>query len=403
MFNLHLTAEQIEFRDTLRSFATNEIRPAAIHPDRLEPFEKPLMRGLLDQASELGLRALTLSEDAGGVGADTLTTCIVLEELATGDVDIATTLGQTALLGGLLFDTWTTADQRERFLPRFVDDATFHLACVADDADAQTGWCYHEDRREAPGARPTAVGQGGDWVIEGSVSQVVNAPIAELLIVPVRKDADDGMAALLVPRGAPGLEIHEAEIRWHHGSAATVEFNSCKIPNDNLLGWDGDGSDGGGDYAVRGAVQRAAVNLGVGRSAYEAALDYTKIRRQGGRDIVEHQAIGKMIADMAVKLELCRTMIWKAAWVADHPEFVADPGVADLPLHTVASVFTAETVHQVTLLAAECFGAMAVMRDMPMQKYVDDGLVFLHSDTNDIATRLRIAEAAVAYRRSTAA
>ena len=110
-----------------------------------------------------------------------------------------------------------------------------------------------------------------------------------------------------------------------------------------------------------------------------------------------------MIADMAVKLELCRTMIWKAAWAADHPEFVADPGVPDLPLHTVASVFTAETVHQVTLLAAECFGAMAVMRDMPMQKYVDDGLVFLHSDTNDIATRLRIAEAAVGYRRSTAA
>ena len=96
-------------------------------------------------------------------------------------------------------------------------------------------------------------------------------------------------------------------------------------------------------------------------------------------------------------------MIWKAAWVADHPEAVADHSVSDLPLHTIASVFTAETIHEVTITAAECFGAMAVMRDMPMQKYVDDGFKFLHSDTIDGATRLRIADAVVEYQRSRAA
>ena len=95
MFNLHLTAEQIEFRDTVRSFAMNEIRPLAIHPERLESFDKPLLRVLLDEASELGLRTLTLSEESGGVGADTMPSCIVFEELAAGDVDIAIMLGQT--------------------------------------------------------------------------------------------------------------------------------------------------------------------------------------------------------------------------------------------------------------------------------------------------------------------
>ncbi len=256
---------------------------------------------------------------------------------------------------------------------------------------------------------PVAVKQGGDWVIDGSVSHVANAPIAQLLIVPVRYDSES-LGALLVPRDAPGLSVQgaieavgETEFHWHHGCAAKVEFDSCTLPAENWLGGEGESPVGGSDYAVGNVLLRAAVNLGVGRAAFDAAVDYAKVRRQGGRDIVEHQAIGKMIADMAVKLELGRTMIWKAAWVADHPEAVADHSVSDLPLHTIASVFTAETIHEVTITAAECFGAMAVMRDMPMQKYVDDGFKFLHSDTIDGATRLRIADAVVEYQRSRAA
>src|SRR6185295_15470092 len=95
MYNLNLTAEQLEFRDTLRDFVQNEVKPAAIHPDRLQPFEKPLLTAALDDASRMGLRTLALSEAAGGAGADLLTSCIVLEELAAGDVDVAAALGLT--------------------------------------------------------------------------------------------------------------------------------------------------------------------------------------------------------------------------------------------------------------------------------------------------------------------
>ncbi|MDH5750107.1 MAG: acyl-CoA dehydrogenase family protein [Rhodospirillales bacterium] len=414
MYSLHLTAEQIEFRDTVRSFAENEIKPSAILPDRLEPFEKPLMKDLLDATSQLGLRTLTLSEDAGGVGADTLTSCIVLEELAAGDIDIAVVLGQTALLGHLLFDKWMTADQREEFLPRFVDSDTFHLGYAGRDVGALTGWSYHHDLYDEPGNEPVAVKQGDDWVIDGSVSFVANAPIAELFVVQVRTDpkksGPDGLSALLVPRDTPGLTIHEppkaigeTDVRWHHGCVSGVSFSKCKVPAGNMLGGEGKAPVAGTDYTVRNALQRAAINLGLGRAALDAAVEYTKIRRQGGRMIVGHQAIGQKIADMAIKLEVARTMIWKAAWVADHPEAVADHSVSELPLHIVAGTFTADVVHEVALEAAECFGAMAVMRDMPLQKYVTDGFMFLHSEMNDIATKLQIAESVVDYQRSQAA
>ena len=120
MFNLQLTADQIQFRDTIRSFVKNEIKPLATSPQRLEPFSKPLLRDCMDKASELGLRTILLSDEKGGIGADLMTACIVLEELAAGDVDVAMTIGETALIGNLLFDYWTVKDQEELFLERLL-------------------------------------------------------------------------------------------------------------------------------------------------------------------------------------------------------------------------------------------------------------------------------------------
>ena len=414
MFNLHLTAEQIEFRDTVRSFAMNEIRPVAIHPERLESFDKPLLRVLLDKASELGLRTLTLSEESGGVGADTMTSCIVFEELAAGDVDIAIMLGQTSLLGDLLFDSWMENDQKVSFLPQFIEDETFHLSCAGGIPEILNSWCYHGNLHEKPKAELTAVREGNEWIIDGSVSYVANAPIAELFIVMAETGSNgtgaDGTIGLLVSRNTPGFTINasknavgESDINWRHGCGTGVEFNSCKVPLENQICKLENTLVIGEHYSRQISLQTAAINLGLGRASFDAAVEYTKIRRQGGRNIVEHQAIGKKIADMAIKLELASTIIWKAAWVADHPEVVADRSVSDLPQHTIASIFTAEAVHEVTLIAAECFGAMGVMRDMPVQKYVNDGFMFLHSDINDITTRLPIAEKVVNYRRSKAA
>jgi len=220
----------------------------------------------------------------------------------------------------------------------------------------------------------------------------------------------DGTIGLLVSRNTPGFTINasknavgESDINWRHGCGTGVEFNSCKVPLENQICKHENTLVIGEHYSRQISLQTAAINLGLGRAAFDAAVEYAKIRRQGGRNIVEHQAIGKKIADMAIKLELASTIIWKAAWVADHPEVVADRSVSDLPQHTIASIFTAEAVHEVTLIAAECFGAMGVMRDMPVQKYVNDGFMFLHSDINDITTRLPIAEKVVNYRRSKAA
>jgi alkylation response protein AidB-like acyl-CoA dehydrogenase len=421
LFNLHLSAEQLEFRDTVRDFVQREVKPVALHPGRLEPFEKPLLLDLLDEASRMGLRTLSLSEAAGGAGADTLTACIVLEELAAGDVDLAVVLGMTSLLGETLFDTCTSPTQRSRFLPAFLEDRRHHIAFAAHDYSAMRAWHYHRAYDDEQGVEPRGTKQAnGDWIIEGTMPFVPNAPVAQLFVVQVRTEPEktgvNGVSTLLVPRDTPGLVINDAAhrgaanvlddeqgIRWHHGTGTAVEFRRCRVPADQMLAGEGQSSFPDGRYVARTTTQLAAINLGVGRAAHEAAIDYATMRVQGGRPIIQHQAIGAILAGIAIKLEVARNMIWKAAWAADHPEAVSDRSLSDLPLHTIARTYTAEAMHEATLDAAECFGAMGVMRDMPMQKYVHDALVLLHSPDNDSATKLQIAEALAGYKRAAAA
>jgi alkylation response protein AidB-like acyl-CoA dehydrogenase len=402
MYDLHLTPEQLEFRDTVRDFVENEVKPAALNPRRLEPFDKPLLANLVEKASQMGLRTLCLSEEAGGAGADTLTACIVMEELGAGDVDLAAVLAHTCTLGHALFDHLMTPEQRSRFLPDFVKDDGYHLAHAESDPAAGLGWSYHRPPAES-GAMPVAAKQGADWVINGSLPFVANATVAKLFAVQAQTGAS-ARITLLVPRATAGVTVREPlkavgeAIRWHHGAGAGMAFKDCRVPAGHALRETGKGA-----ALAHGALQLAAVNLGLGRAAFDAAVDYSKIRRQGGRNIIEHQAIGTKLADCAIKLELARNMIWKAAWTLDHPDAVADRSVSDLPLHVIARVYTAQAVNEVALLAAECFGAMGVMRDMPLQKYVHDSMVFAHSEETDGAAKLAVAEAIARYQRPAAA
>jgi alkylation response protein AidB-like acyl-CoA dehydrogenase len=416
MFDLTLTPEQIEMRDMLHDFAEREMKAAAIHPDRLQPFEKPVMTDLLTKAAQLGMRTLTLSEEAGGAGADNLTTCIVLEELASGEVDVATILGTTAALGRTLFDGLMNAEQKAKHLKAFTEDDNYHLAFAGTTAEAGIGWTYHGNAYDEGVVLPAAVKQGSDWVINGRVEAVSNAPLAKLFAVQVRTGAGSkgtaGLSTFLIPRETAGFKVLDtikafggpgnSMTRWHHGTAAAIELKDCRISAENLLGKEGACPFADGKLLARNSVAMAAVALGVGRASYDAAVDYSKMRRQGGRNIMEHQAIGTKIADCCIKLELSRNMIWKAAWALDHPEAVSGRSLSELPLHVIARVSTAEAVHEVTLLAAECFGAMGVMRDMPLQKYVNDGFIIAHSEDTDGAAKLQIAESVAGYVRKAA-
>ena len=402
MYELTLTPEQIEFRDTVRDFVTREIKPVATNATRLQRLRPPFPADLLALTEPLGLRLLMLPTGAdvetAGAGADTLTACIVLEELAAGDVDVAMAVLHTALLAPWLFGEAMNVEQRTRFLPDYVNggSSACHLAYAGRAPDGP-GWQYHRQRVGAQATRVKAAQQDGHWVLSGDAGFAANADVAGLIVVEA--GSSQGAITLLVPRDTPGFTVREVAessdsvVKWHHGAGAYVSFKQCSVPSDHRLQYTSDIRP----WLRRGVALRAAVNLGLGRAAFEAAIDYAKLRVQGARPIIQHQAIGAKLADIAVHLEAARNLIWKAAWSLDHPEADAQNGYTGMPLETAARVFTAEAVRAATENAAECFGAMGVMLDMPLQKYVHDAVIFLHSGVSDTVEKFEIAEAVAGF------
>lgn len=392
MYSLHLSAEQLQFRDMIREFVTQEVKPVAIESKRLEPFEQPLLTALLQKASSMGLRTMTLSEDNGGVDADALTSCLVAEELAVGDPDIAAVLGETSALARILFGGMMSPAQIERFLPAFISDDDLHLAFADREAETDTriGVAYHQKR--AAGAVATKAVRGSDgWVINGVKTGVVNAPVGKLFIVAAQAEVDgkSGLHLFAVPADAPGVTVRalpQAK-RPHHGTAGDVTFKDCRVPADNLLKGSGELID-----AARRRVHDMAINIGIGRAAYEAALEYAGIRVQGGKRIIEHQATATRLADIAISLDVARNAVWRAAYASDNAEAVSDRSLPDLPLAAMARVFASTAVYRAAKDAAELFGAMGVMRDMPMQKYIHDAFICLRSGDGNADAKLRIAE-----------
>lgn len=404
MFSLKLTPEQIEIRRTVRQFAEKEIKPVALALDREEDFNRRFPWKVLEKADKIGLRTLALSEDNGGGGADALTDCIIAEELAVADVGVAATLNHTSDLARLFFDHYMTDAQRQRHLSNFLQDPRFHLAIAGHEPDTDLGWNYHSPVVEGTGYRTSAVKDGSDWIINGTKNFITNAPIAKLILVQVqtgpRRGGTSGVRMIFVDRDTPGLSINEHDkVGRRLGSNGELFFDNCRVPDANVV------DDSKGPLVQNMTQGRArprfqALNLGIGRAAYEAAVDYARIRVQGGRPIIAHQAVAMRLADMAIALETARCLIWQAAWAADHMDAYQDGSLPDLPLQSLAKVATSEAVFKVTVEAAQIFGGMGVMRELQMQKYVRDALIFLHSEHSNDVARLKIAEHLAGYRRS---
>jgi hypothetical protein len=359
----------------------------------MEALDRSPMWGLLDKGSQLGLRTLRLPDELGGASADALTAVIVSEELAAGDCDTAAILAETSAVARVLFGKAMSKAQRDKFLPEFVEDDRYHLAHAAAAPETEIGVGYHL-AATAPKATITAKAAGSDFVLDGTAAAVANAPIARLIAVEAQVGGAKGISTFIAEAGTKGLSVKASPAGRYVGSMGEVMLSDCRIPADQLLGKGGEGVMLNGS-----SLARQAINLGIGRAAYEAAVEYAQIRVQGAKRIIEHQAIGTKLAESAIRLEVARNTLWKAAWLSEHPEAVADGSAGALPLETMSHVFIAEQIHRATKDCAECFGAMGVMRDMPLWKYIADARMLLHAGAGVADAKLAIAERIAGFRR----
>jgi len=382
MIDFELSEEQRAMQILAREFTENEIKPIAVERDRKADHRDCFQWDIVDKLSQVGFRTLTVDKRYGGVGVDSLTTAIVLEELAVGDLGIAVLVAQTVKYAQLI--QWEgTEEVCRRYLIPFCNDDRFLIAATITEADfgSDSVSGYEEGR-----VTTTAALDGDEWVINGAKAWSSGAAQAKLFMVLA--NTKKGRVSILVPRDTPGVTIgrmHDC-IGGRLFPTAEVFYDNVRVPKGNILGEPREKVDPTCRFMRASNVYAAACALGVGRAAYETALEYAKTRVQGGKRIIEHQAIGMMLADMFAQLEAARLLYWKAAWAADHDE------AYDPKLHPMSKVICSEVAMRVAVQALEIHGGYGITKDFTVEKYVRDAVSFLHSDGTRQALMLRTAK-----------
>lgn len=308
--DLDLSLEQQDFVKTVRAFVDDAIRPNAERWD--EEHELPM--AAVKQMAELGLFGLPFPEVYGGSGADFMTLCLAIEEIARVDSSLAITLEAAVGLGAMPVYLFGTEDQRQRWLPPL----------AAGEALASFGLTEPEAGSDAGGTKTTAKLADGDWTINGSKSFITNSgtPITSFVTITAVTGREGGakeLSAIIVPNGTPGFEVGKSyrKMGWWHSDTHELAFNDCRVPEENLLGDRGEGYRNFLKILDDGRIAIAALAVGLAQGCVDESIKYAHDRRAFGKPIGAFQGLQFKIADMVTKTETARQAYYRAGWLKE--------------------------------------------------------------------------------------
>ena len=356
-----LTAEQREFRRAVREFAEEVIAPRAEEMDRLE--ELPL--DIVKQMGTMGLFGLPFPEEYGGQGADFLTFCIAVEELARVDSSMAITLEAGVGLGANPIYHFGTEDQKRRWLVPMCQGEILGAFGLTEPGGGS----------DAGSPKTTARLEGGQWIINGSKAFITNSGtditgLVTITAVTGEQGPRKEISSIIVPSGTPGFEVgrHYRKVGWRASDTHELSFNDCRVPEENLLGELGKGYAQFLQTLDDGRVAVAALGTGLAQGCLEESIKYAKERQAFGRAIGAFQAIQFKIADMKVAVETARLATYRAAWLRDQGR----PYKADA---ASAKLYASEIAVTCARQAVQIHGGYGYMEEFPVARHYRDSKV----------------------------
>lgn len=371
MMNFDLSDEHNMIRETVRDFAEREIKPVARELDEREEFSYTLTKRM----GELGLFGMYVPEEYGGQGMDTLSYIIAVEELARIDGSQAATLAAHNSLGiGPLYQFGTEA-QKKKYLPQLcTGEALWSFGLTEPNAGS-----------DSRGSKTTAVLDGDSWVINGSKIFITNgaSDINAGCTVQAVFENEEGKKVfntIIVERDTPGFRrvAMHGKMMWRASDTSELFFDDVRVPRENLLGAVGQGSKIMLTTLDSGRLSIGAMGLGAAQGAYELALAYAKERKQFGQPIAGFQAIAFKLADMAMKIELARNLLYKACWLKDE-------GRAYGKEAAMSKLYCSEIAREVADEAVQIFGGYGLMKEYDVERfYRDQRLLQIGEGTSEI-------------------
>ena len=369
--NFELNEDHKLIRETVRSFAEKDIKPFAAELDEKETFSS----GITRKMGELGLFGMNIPESYGGAGLDNISYIIAVEELARVDGSHAATLAAHNSLGIGPIYYYGNEEQKKKYLP---------LLCTGSAIWA-FGLTETEAGSDSRGSRTKAELVNGEWVINGSKIFITNgsSELSAGVTVQAVTGETNGkkeFSTILLDKGTEGFITREikGKMMWRASDTSEMFFDNCRVPEDNLLGGRGQGSRIMLSTLDNGRLSIAAMGLGCAQGAFEMALKYAKERKQFGKPIAEFQAIAFKLADMAMKIELARNLLYKACWLKDNKmEFGKESAMAKL--------YCSEIAKEVADEAVQIHGGYGLMKSYPVERfYRDQRLLQIGEGTSEI-------------------
>jgi alkylation response protein AidB-like acyl-CoA dehydrogenase len=373
--NFGLTSEQDQLRKAIREFAEAEIKPHVLEWDETQHFPADVFRKL----GGLGVLGAVFPESLGGSGYNYVDYSILIEELARVDPSIAlSTAAHISLCTNHIF-TAGSEEQKQKYIPRLASGESIGCWSLTEP----------ESGSDAGGTRTSAVLDGDHWVINGSKTFTTNAHVAQICVVMAMTDraqAAHGISAFIVEDGTPGVRAGKKENKLGMRCSPTGEliFTDCRVPKSQLCGKQGEGFVDSLRILDGGRISIAALAVGTAQGAYEAALSYSKQRKQFGRFISEFQAIQHKLADMAMEIEAARLLTQRAAWMKDS-------GLNVNKESAMAKLFSSEVAVRVTNEAVQVHGGYGFIKDYPVEKFFRDAKLCTIGEGTSEIQRLVIA------------
>ena len=364
-----LTPEQEMIRDAVRDYARERIAPFAAQWDRDSTFPAEALKGL----AELGCYGVTVSEQWGGAGLDTLSLSLILEEIAAADGATSTIVSVNNCPVCSMLDRFGSNEQKARWLTPLARGTMLGAFCLTEPHVGS----------DASALRTTARRDGDDYVLDG-VKQFItsgkHADVALVMAVTDKEAGKKGITAFIVDTKTPGYVVARLEDKTgqHASDTAQILFDGCRVPAAQVIGEEGQGYKIALSGLEGGRIGIASQAVGMARAAFEAALAYAKDRESFGQPLFDHQAVRFRLADMATQVEVARQMIWHAATLRD-------AGRPCLKEAAMAKLFASEMAERVCSEAIQIFGGYGYVSDFPVERIWRDVRVCqIYEGTSDI-------------------
>ena len=364
-----LTQDQEMIRDAVRAFAQAELWPNAARWDTEHCFPKEAHQGL----AALGAYGICVPEEFGGANLDYLTLALVLEEIAAGDGGTSTAISVTNCPVNAILMRYGNLAQKHQWLEPLAQGKMLGAFCLTEPHVGS----------DASALRTTAVKDGDSYVLNGVKQFITSGKYGDVAIVIAVTDkgaGKRGMSAFLVPTSAPGYVVARIEdkLGQHSSDTAQINFDNCRIPEENLIGSEGAGYGIALGGLEGGRIGIAAQSVGMARSALEFAIGYAKERESFGTAIFNHQAVGFRLAECATRIEAARQLIWHAA-------SLRDAGRPCLKEAAMAKLFASEMAEQVCSVAIQTLGGYGYVSDFPVERiYRDVRVCQIYEGTSDV-------------------